>query len=167
MTFLRHEHGHACMMTSSNRNIFRVTGYLRREFTGHKGQQRGALMFSFICAWINGWVNNREAGDLRCHHNHYDVTVMMNMDMLITSLIVSSNRFCEKHLHSQRIFAGSFFVGTNKIFFTYWTFVVVYDTVCQTYFTVCEMVESKITMLFRNLFQHCDTSINCKSIVIT
>ena len=31
----------------------------------HKGQWRGALMFSLICLWINGWVNNREAGDLR------------------------------------------------------------------------------------------------------
>ena len=31
----------------------------------HKGQWHGALMFSFICAWINGWVNNRGAGDLR------------------------------------------------------------------------------------------------------
>ena len=31
----------------------------------HKGQWRGALMFSLICVWINGWVNNREAGDLR------------------------------------------------------------------------------------------------------
>ena len=29
----------------------------------HKGQSRGALMFSLICVWINGWVNNREAGD--------------------------------------------------------------------------------------------------------
>ena len=25
----------------------------------HKGQWGGALMFSFICAWINGWVNKR------------------------------------------------------------------------------------------------------------
>ena len=33
----------------------------------HKGQWRGALMFSLICARINGWVNNREAGDLRQH----------------------------------------------------------------------------------------------------
>ena len=31
----------------------------------HKGQWRGAWMFSLICVWINGWVNNREAGDLR------------------------------------------------------------------------------------------------------
>ena len=31
----------------------------------HKGQWRVALMFSLICIWIKGWVNNREAGDLR------------------------------------------------------------------------------------------------------
>ena len=42
----------------------------------HKGQWRGALMFSLICVWINGWVNNREAGDLRRYLAHYDVIVM-------------------------------------------------------------------------------------------
>ena len=44
--------------------------------SAHKGQWRGALMFSLICVWINGWVNNREAGDLRRCRSHYDVTVM-------------------------------------------------------------------------------------------
>ena len=42
----------------------------------HKGQWRRALIFSLICAWINDWVNNREAGDLRRHRGHYDVIVM-------------------------------------------------------------------------------------------
>ena len=42
----------------------------------HKGQWRGALMFSLICARINDWVNNREADDLRHHRGHYDVNVM-------------------------------------------------------------------------------------------
>ena len=42
----------------------------------HNGQWRGALFFSLICVWINDWVNNREAGDLRCHRGHYDVNVM-------------------------------------------------------------------------------------------
>ena len=42
----------------------------------HKGQWRGALMFSLIYAWINDWVNNHEAGDLRRQHGHYDVIVM-------------------------------------------------------------------------------------------
>ena len=31
----------------------------------------------FICVWINGWVNSREADDLICHRAHYDVTVMI------------------------------------------------------------------------------------------
>ena len=42
----------------------------------HKGRWRGTLMFSLIYAWINGWINNREAGDLRRHRAHYDATVM-------------------------------------------------------------------------------------------
>ena len=33
-------------------------------------------MFSLICTRINGWVNNREAGDKRCLSAHYDVIVM-------------------------------------------------------------------------------------------
>ena len=42
----------------------------------HKGQWRGALMFSLICTWTNGWINNRDADDLRRHRAHYDVTEM-------------------------------------------------------------------------------------------
>ena len=41
----------------------------------HKGQWRGALIFFLIYVWINGWVNNREAGDLRRHRGHYDVYI--------------------------------------------------------------------------------------------
>ena len=37
----------------------------------HKGHWPGALMFSLICAWINGWVNTRQVGDLRRHRAHY------------------------------------------------------------------------------------------------
>ena len=33
-------------------------------------------MFSLICAWINGWVNNGEAGDFRRNRTHHDVIVM-------------------------------------------------------------------------------------------
>ena len=42
----------------------------------HKGQWRGALMFSLIYTWTNGWVNNNEAGDLRRHRTHHDLSVM-------------------------------------------------------------------------------------------
>ena len=43
----------------------------------HKGQWRGTLMFSLICTWINGWVNNREAGYLIRHRVNYDVIVIL------------------------------------------------------------------------------------------
>ena len=42
----------------------------------HKGQWRGVLMFSVICAWINALVSNREAGDLSRHRAHYDVIII-------------------------------------------------------------------------------------------
>ena len=44
----------------------------------HKGQWRRALMFPLICDWINGWVNNREAGDLRRYCVHCDAIVMIH-----------------------------------------------------------------------------------------
>ena len=47
----------------------------------HTGQWRGALLFSFICAWINGWINNGKAGDLRRHRGHYNVTAMQILDI--------------------------------------------------------------------------------------
>ena len=67
--------GLLCMMTSLNGNIFRVTGQSSVN-SPHKGQWRGALVFSLICVWINDWVNNREACDLRRYRAQYGVTVM-------------------------------------------------------------------------------------------
>ena len=67
------------MMTSSNGDIFSVTGPLwwgdspaTGEFP-HKGQWREVWCFLWSTP---GWVNNRDAGDLRCHRSHCDVTVM-------------------------------------------------------------------------------------------
>ena len=45
----------------------------------HKGHWRRALMFSLIWAWINDWVNSREAGDLRRRRAHCDVILMITM----------------------------------------------------------------------------------------
>ena len=41
-----------------------------------KASDAELLMFSLICVWINDWVNNREAGDVRRYRGHYDVIVM-------------------------------------------------------------------------------------------
>ena len=48
-----------------------VRGILRWPVnSSRKGQWRGALVFSLIHAWTNGWANNRDAGDLRRHRTH-------------------------------------------------------------------------------------------------
>ena len=51
-------------------------------------------MFSLICAWINGWVKNGEAGDLRRHRTHHDVTVMRWNYPVGISLFSCRTRFC-------------------------------------------------------------------------
>ena len=82
------------MMTSSNENIFRVTGHLCGEFTSHrwiprtKASDAGLWCFSMFCAWINDWVNNRDAGDLRRHCAHCDFTVMQVYKTHMTSYFV-------------------------------------------------------------------------------
>ena len=60
---------------SASLAIFAGNSLVTGEFPA-KGQWRGASMFSLICVWINDWVNNREAGDLRRYCGHYDVTVI-------------------------------------------------------------------------------------------
>ena len=62
-------------MTSSNGNIFRVTGPLCEEFTV-TGVTRSFDVF--FKSWITGRVNNGEIGDLRRHRGLYDVIVMHN-----------------------------------------------------------------------------------------
>ena len=57
----------------SQKSYSPVTG----EFP-HKGQWHGTLMLSLICAWINVWVNSREAGNLRRHCHHYDITAIVS-----------------------------------------------------------------------------------------
>ena len=39
---------------------------------------------------LNGWVNNRKAGDLRRHRTHYDVTVMMSLNYVIVDAVTPS-----------------------------------------------------------------------------
>ena len=62
----------------------------------HKGQSSRALVFSLICVWIKGWVNNREAGDLRRYRAHYDVTVMgtsLSIQVLFLGAAISNSNW--------------------------------------------------------------------------
>ena len=66
----------------------------------HKGQWRGALMFSLICAWTNGRVNNWDASDLRRHRAHYDVTVMtyrVRIEVVVQQGVVTAPKRLPKH----------------------------------------------------------------------
>ena len=66
------------MMTSSFSPFLAIcTG--NSPVTGEFPSQRRVTRnfdVSLICAWTNGWVNNRQSGGLRRHWDHYDVTVM-------------------------------------------------------------------------------------------
>ena len=69
------------MMTSSNGNMFEITGHLCREFTdpGEFPTQRPVTRSFddfFDLRLINRWVNNPGAGDLRRNRPHYEVIVM-------------------------------------------------------------------------------------------
>ena len=65
------------MMTSSNGDIFHVTGPLCGNPTvtsdsPYKDQSQGALMFSLICTWTNGWANNWDANECKCKLKGYN-----------------------------------------------------------------------------------------------
>ena len=69
------------MMTSSNKTISALLAIcagnspVNGEFPAQKPV---TLMFLWCALWINNWVNNREAGDLRHHRTHYYVIVMIH-----------------------------------------------------------------------------------------
>ena len=72
-------------MTSSNGNIFRVTGPLWGESIGPRWipltKASDAELWWFLCAWTSGWAKNRDAGILRRHCAHYDDTVVRQIDL--------------------------------------------------------------------------------------
>ena len=49
-------------------------------------------MFSLMWAWTNGWANNRDAGDMRRHRAHYDVTIMRQLFFFTEVSVIRS--FC-------------------------------------------------------------------------
>ena len=77
-----------------------VTG----EFPTQKPGTRSSDVF-FDLRWINGWVNNREAGDLRCHRAHYDVIVMY-----------------KQHYQFQHPLMASVITGDSILYFGVWEY---------------------------------------------
>ena len=57
----------------------------------HKVQWCGVLMFSLIFAWTNGWINNRNVGDLRRCRANNDVTVYVAPAIILRILCGKSS----------------------------------------------------------------------------
>ena len=84
----------------------------------HKGQWRGALMFSLICAWINDWVNNGMAGNLRSHRAHCDVSVMTSFRFCTVTSPIVVESVCRSLFWSLSLFCiyavqKSLFISTD------------------------------------------------------
>ena len=114
----------------------------------HKGQWCGALMFSSICSLINRWVNNREAGDLRCHRAHYDANIM-------NAVSLKHDQYSEPPLlccHSCSLAYTSMRIQSTNMFSTYFQiycglgteahcfYECVYQTCPQTLAVICRNI---------------------------
>ena len=99
----------------------------------YKGQWRGTLMFSFICVWRNGWVNNRKASDLRRYRDHYDVTVIILPIVII--VVILWIQWLEKE-HNLVVITGSQGSVENAHLecihcISWWPSIVQYWTICR------------------------------------
>ena len=86
-----------------------VRGFHRSPVNSpHKGQWRRALMFSLICVWINVWVNNRQAGDLRRYRAHYDVIIMPRKYSIVATVMVLHLENNKLKTRSIQIYSATF-----------------------------------------------------------
>ena len=101
-------------MTSSDGNIFRVTGPLWRKSTGHRWirltRASEAQLWCFLWStWMDGWANNRDTGDFSRHRAHYGFTIMQVRWCLVQCIF-----HCYVH-------CGPYQVPSFKWELTYWS----------------------------------------------
>ena len=94
------------MVMSSNGNISALLAICAGN-SPVPGEFPRALMFTLICARINGWVNNRGADDLRRHRAHSDVIVMKisgnkmdSCNIYIRCLSLQRTKTCAQFVHN-------------------------------------------------------------------
>ena len=123
----------------------------------HKGQWCEAFMFSLICAWMNIWANNRNAGDLRCiwcslwhHHNdhskwptrsgwiqwHFQCgkSSDRNHDMMYR------DSFSQNATFSICIKIKNIIFSMHELMWIMWNILLIYDvfSVCRWVYTYCQ-----------------------------
>ena len=110
----------------------------------HKGQWRRALMFSLICAWTKGWANNRDAGDLRRHCTHYDVTAMIKDWLKVSKLLLGVKK--TNHIVLSGITSNTTPIRTLKMMETIFQRFLKRKSVCH-YRQLTEIAPSPHTLL--------------------
>ena len=105
----------------------------------YNSQWGGALMFPFICAWIKGWANNLEAGDLRRHRAHYDASIMCHSIHVL--LLDSIYLTCDKW------YIASYTTGNIKGLYNRRT---MYKWLCSYFSWPCDRI-CTIVQCFRQL----------------
>ena len=92
---LRRSHGlgTAILRRSALLAIYAGNSLVTGEFPAQRPVTRN-FIFSLICTRINGWVNNRESGNLRRRCAHYDVTVMTLSFLGRRQIVVGTHCWC-------------------------------------------------------------------------
>ena len=112
----------------------------------HKGQWRWAVMFSMICPWLKGCINNGEAGDLRRQRLHYDVTVMtfehpVQNGMQVCIINDTANEYhlwyIKQNKHMLFLWLGGYIIGVDRFGNYYQLF-----SICL--YWGCDMINIKV-----------------------
>ena len=71
------------------------TGTIHQSPVDSLKKASDAELWCFLCAWINGWANNRGAADFRRHRADFDVTLMYQVNSLVSGIlaVLSNTQF--------------------------------------------------------------------------
>ena len=85
------------------KHFLRHWPFVRGIVSPHKGQWRGALVFSLTCTWTNGLGKQSDTDNLRRHIAHYEVTLMGFMYFSA----ISEHIMCDEDIAALAIDNGS------------------------------------------------------------
>ena len=97
-------------------------------------------MFSVICAWINSWDNNRDAGELRRQRAHHDVIVMK----------LTTNCKFISHCY-QGIIPQTFY---ELLWVDNWNLVKISFALIMILSSLCALIELRVFLLTYELWTH-------------
>ena len=72
-----------------------VTG----EFPTQRTNDAELWCFLWSAPWINGWVNNRETGDLRRHRAHYDIVICYSPGIQRQCFVTKPSHIKQSHIN--------------------------------------------------------------------